>query len=277
MAAPKHSKDPATFIGIVGGWSVILAAIMTTAGVEGLVSMIHIGSALVTMGGAICASFTAFSVSQVFGSTDAIKRALSRRHFDPVGTVRLLVSLGKKARREGLLALENSLKNVDDPLIQHGVQLTVDGLPGDAVEMVLRSELEAYLDRQEDGREVMAFLAMAAPAFGMIGTLIGLVLMLGNLEDPSSVGSGMATALITTLYGALIANIVFMPLAKKLEQRSREETFQGEIAIQGCAMIAAGVDYRMIQDKLLSQLSDTKRGGFDDSAGGRTDSVSQDA
>ena len=157
------------------------------------------------------------------------------------------------------------MQGVDDPLTQHGIQLTVDGLPGEEVEIVLRSEMEAYLDRQEDGREILAYLADAAPAFGMIGTLIGLVLMLGNLEDPTSVGSGMATALITTLYGAIAANTVFAPLAKKLEQRSREEAFQGEISIQGCAMIASGIDYRMMQDKLLSQLSDHSRGRFEES------------
>lgn len=264
----RHSRDPATFIGIFGASALVLAAIISNSGISGLKSMIHIGSALITLDGAMFSSFTAFSVDQVLSTGKAVKRALSRRSFDPVGMVRLLVALGKKARREGLLALENMINDIDDPLIQHGIQLTVDGLPGEDVEMVLRSELEAYLDRQEDGREVMAFLATVAPAFGMIGTLIGLVLMLGSLEDPSAVGSGMATALITTLYGALASNVVFNPLAKKLEQRSREEAFQGEVAIQGCAMIAAGVDYRMIQDKLLSQLSDQKRGRFEESGAG---------
>ena len=262
----RRSRDPATFIGIFGASALVVAAILSNSGFGGLKAMIHFGSALITFGGAIFSSFTAFSVDQVLSSGKAIKRTLSRRRFDPVGQVRMLVSLGKKARREGLLALENVISEIDDPLIQHGIQLTVDGLPGEDVEMVLRSELEAYLDRQEDGREVMNFLALIAPAFGMIGTLIGLVLMLGSLEDPAAVGSGMATALITTLYGALAADIIFGPLAKKLEQRSREEAFQGEVAIQGCSMIAAGVDYRMIQDKLLSQLSDQKRGRFEDGA-----------
>jgi chemotaxis protein MotA len=260
----KVSKDPATFIGIFGAYAVLIAAVITGGGIEGLDSLLHVPSFLVTIGGSFFSTFTAFSVDQVLMTGSAVKRGMTRRKFDPVGTVQILVALGKLARREGLLALENLMKDVDDALIQHGIQLTVDGLSGEEVEIVLRSEMEAYLDRQEDGREILAFLAMAAPAFGMIGTLIGLVLMLGNLEDPNSIGSGMATALITTLYGAIAANTVFTPLAKKLENRSREEAFQGEICIQGCAMIASGIDYRMMQDKLLSQLSDHSRGRFEE-------------
>ncbi len=260
----KVSRDPATFIGIFGAFAVMIAAILTGGGVEGLKALTHVPSFLVTIGGSTFSAFTAFSVDQVLMTGAAVKRGMTRRKFDPVGNVQMLVALGKQARREGLLALENLMKGVDDPLVQHGIQLTVDGLPGEEVEIVLRSEMEAYLDRQEDGREILSFMADAAPAFGMIGTLIGLVLMLGNLEDPSSVGSGMATALITTLYGAVAANTVFAPLSKKLEQRSREEAFQGEISIQGCAMIASGIDYRMMQDKLLSQLSDHSRGRFEE-------------
>ena len=262
--AGEVSRAPATFIGIFGAFAIMLAAIISGGGIDGLKALTHVPSFLVTIGGALFSTFTAFSVDQVLQTGGAVKRGMTRRKFDPVGTVQILVALGKQARREGLLALENLMQGGDDPLTQHGIQLTVDGLPGEEVEIVLRSEMEAYLDRQEDGREILSYLADAAPAFGMIGTLIGLVLMLGNLEDPSAVGSGMATALITTLYGAIAANTVFAPLAKKLEQRSREEAFQGEISIQGCAMLASGIDYRMMQDKLLSQLSDHSRGRFEE-------------
>lgn len=260
----KVSRDPATFIGILGGTAVCTVGVIAAGGAEGFAAMADLASVFITCGGALMSTFTAFSIEQVLLTGQAIKRGMVRRKFDPVGNIQLLCQLGKLARREGLLALENLMREVEDPLIQHGIQLTVDGLPGEQVEMVLRAELEAYLDRQDDGREILSFLAAACPAFGMIGTLIGLVLMLGGLEDPSTVGAGMAAALLTTLYGAVASNIVFLPLAKKLEHRSREEAFQGEISVQGCAMIAAGVDYRMIQDKLLSQLSDRTRVRFDD-------------
>jgi len=263
----NRTKDPATFIGIFGTTALVLGAVVTTGGLEGFFAMVHVGSAVITVGGSIFSSFTAFSMGQVLGTAKTVKRVLSQRRFDPVETIRIIVTIGQKAKREGLVAIEQALGDVDDPLIEHGAQLAADGLSGDDIEVVLRSELEAYLDRQEEGREVVSYLSTVAPAFGMIGTLIGLVLMLGNLEDPSAVGSGMATALLTTLYGALLANVAFAPLAKKLEQRSREEAFLGEIAVQGCAMIGHGVDFRLIQDRLLSQIADQKRSHFDQPKG----------
>jgi len=263
----SRTKDPATFVGIFGTTALVLGAVVTTGGLDGFIAMIHVGSAVITVGGSIFSSFTAFAMDQVFGTAKTVKRVMSRRRFDPVETIRIIVTLGQKAKREGLVAIEAALGDVQDPLIQHGAQLAADGLSGDDIEVVLRSELEAYLGRQEEGREVVQYLSTVAPAFGMIGTLIGLVLMLGSLEDPSAVGSGMATALLTTLYGALLANVVFAPLAKKLEQRSREEAFLGDIAVQGCAMIGHGVDFRLIQDRLLSQIADQKRTHFDSPKG----------
>ncbi|MFP4070709.1 MAG: motility protein A, partial [Desulfovibrionales bacterium] len=156
--------------------------------------------------------------------------------------------------REGILSLEPLLKDIDDDFLRKGLQLTVDGLEPQTIQEILETEISYLEDRHDSGAELMTIMGTFAPAMGMIGTVIGLVQMLQTMDDPSTIGPAMAIALLTTFYGAVLANLVFIPLAGKLKTRSREEILLREMIMEGVLSISKGENPRIIEEKLNSYI-----------------------
>ena len=185
--------------------------------------------------------------------------AFFNRGRPPEVLIRELVKLADVARREGILSLQNTISEMQDTFLQNGLQMVVDGTEGDTVKQVLEFELEAIEQRHQEGKGVLDLFGKYAPAFGMIGTLVGLVVMLKNMDDPSKIGPGMAIALLTTMYGAVMANVICLPLADKLNAKHDEEMLSLEIAKAGIMGLQAGDNPRVLEMKLAVFLSPKQR------------------
>ena len=170
-----------------------------------------------------------------------------------------MVSFAEVARRDGILSLEAKLDEIDDKFIEQGIQMAVDGVDPELIEQVLENDLENLMERHETGKAILVSLGKYAPAFGMIGTLVGLVIMLQNMEDASKIGPGMAVALLTTMYGAIIANAIALPLADRLALRSSEEVLFKTVVIKGVMAIQSGDNPRVVEQKLRTFLPPSER------------------
>lgn len=249
--------DIATIIGLILGFGLILVSIAMGGG--GLTPFIDIPSGMIVFGGAIAASLINFPLKSVLGTFGVIMKCFLFKLPDPIDTVKQFKSFAEIARKEGLLALENHLDKIDDSFTRRGIESLVGGVSADEIASLLETEL-AYIEaRHVGGKKIIDSAGAAAPAFGMIGTLIGLVQMLRALDDPSKIGGGMATALLTTLYGALVANVVCIPLAGKLEARNQEESTIRELTIRGIVMLADGATPRAVEEQLFAFLSPKSR------------------
>ena len=182
-----------------------------------------------------------------------------RKQSTPSEEIERIVSYANLARKEGLLALETKLQSVDDAFFAKGIQLVIDGFGADTVRDIMELEAEWEKQRHETGRKILDQMGAFSPAFGMIGTLVGLVQMLQDLSDPSSIGVGMATALLTTLYGAMAANMVFIPLAGKLEQVAKQESLLRNLMVEGIVAIQSGEKPQLIKEKLKGFLAPSAR------------------
>lgn len=249
--------DIGTLIGILAGFGLIIGAIMFGGGAIG--GFIDVPSMLVVVGGTLSVTFVMFPMGVVIGSIKVAMKAFLAKPQDPAALIELMVQMAEKARKESLVALEKV--QVDDPFIKKGVQLVADGTEEKLVRAVLETEIAFMQRRHFQGQGVFKGMGTMSPAFGMIGTLVGLVKMLQNLSDPSSIGPAMAVALLTTFYGAVLANVVFLPMAKKLEERSAEEALYMEIAAEGVVSILHGEHPTIVREKLLAFLSPAMRGG----------------
>ncbi|GBU24353.1 flagellar motor protein MotP [Fibrobacteria bacterium R8-3-H12] len=178
---------------------------------------------------------------------------------DIVATINSIIGFAEQARREGILALENSLETVKDPFLKKGIQLAVDGTERAVIESVLEIEKDNIEARHKDNIGFFENLGAMGPAFGMLGTLIGLVLMLQNMSDPSAIGPSMAVALITTFYGSLLANVLAWPIATKLKIRHGEEMMEKTIMLEGILSVQAGENPRIVQWKLTAYLDPVAR------------------
>jgi len=248
--------DIATFFGIVFGMVMILLAILSSGRLNLYVDP---PSVLIVVGGTFAATLVSFPLLKVRGVFAVVKNAFSWKSVSPLETVHLLVEFAERARREGILALENSLEEIDDKFLRSGIRLAVDGVEPDLIKDILDTELAFIEDRHKEGQQILVAMGTYAPAFGMIGTLIGLVGMLANLNDPSKIGPPMATALLTTLYGALAANLVFLPIADKLKNRTAEEILVKEVTIEGIMSIQSGDNPRIAEHRLMAYLSPRER------------------
>ena len=174
-------------------------------------------------------------------------------------TIQQIIGFAEQARREGILALENSLETVSDSFLKKGIQLAVDGTEKAIIESVLEIEKDSIEERHKKNIELFENIGAMGPAFGMIGTLIGLVLMLQNMSDPAAIGPAMAIALITTFYGSLIANVFAWPVANKLKVRNAEEMLEKQVMLEGILAVQAGENPRVVQWKLAAYLNPTER------------------
>jgi chemotaxis protein MotA len=216
-------------------------------------------SIMITVGGSFSALLASNSLSYILGVGKIVRFAFFAPEVNPKDLIITLVSFSEKARREGLLALEDNVDELDDEFMKSGIRLVVDGTDPELVRRVMETELTYIMERHERGKKVFEDWGFLAPAFGMIGTLIGLILMMVNLEDKASIGPGMSTALITTLYGAIMANAALIPIANKLEVRAQEEVLMKLIMIEGTLSIQAGDNPRIVRDKLIAFLEPSQR------------------
>jgi chemotaxis protein MotA len=250
--------DLGTILGVISGFVLIVATIVT--GGAGLGTYMSLGSFLVTVGGSFAAMLVANPLSRMLGITRYISIALRTPDWQEEKIISDLVAFSERARREGLLALEDNLDEVEDEFMRKGIQLVVDGTDPDIIKSILYHDLNELQSRHETGQKIFDDWGKIAPAFGMIGTLLGLVQMLVNLGgDQSVIGQGMAVALITTLYGAILANLILIPIRSKLEDRDKEETRVKEIVIEGILSIQSGDNPRILLEKLVSFLPPNQR------------------
>lgn len=239
--------DLATVIGLGG----CLLFVFLPLVIDGTITyFIDFPSMQIVIGGTIMAVLCMFSVKDLKGLIPALRNAIFLKKHDAVGVVNLMVDLGEKARREGILALERELKGINDEYLRKAIQLAVDGNEVDTIRGVMETEIEYIEARHKRNRDILEKASQLAPAMGMLGTLIGLIQMLKNLDDPSALGPGMAVALITTFYGSLIANVFCIPLLNKLALRTGEEVVVKNLVLNGILSIQAGDNPRVLRDKL---------------------------
>jgi chemotaxis protein MotA len=250
--------DIGTLIGILLGFGLIIGSIILGGS---LGAFIDVPSILIVVFGTVAVTFIMFPMGTVFGAIKVMLKAFFAKPPDPKAMIKTIIDLANIARRESLVALEKA--SVEDPFLKKGVLMAADGTEEQTVRSVLEIEIAFMKQRHQMGQEIFKSMGTMAPAFGMIGTLIGLVNMLQSLDDPSSIGPAMAVALLTTFYGAVLANVVFLPIAKKLEHRSAEEVLFMEIAVEGIISILNGENPRITQDKLEAFLAPALREGSD--------------
>ncbi len=240
--------DIATLVGVLVAFSLIVASIILGGG--SFAAFFDPASLMVVIGGSIAATLIAYPLRNFLSVFGVSMKVLVYKLDSVPELVEQIVSLAETARRDGLLALESRLADIENPFIVLGVQMAVDGTRPEVMEDILRTEIDAVATRHRDGKGLLDCMGRFAPAFGMIGTLMGLVIMLGDMSDPSKIGQGMAVALLTTLYGAIASNVVFLPFAEKLGFTNKQELLAMEIIVRGIMAIQSGENPRVIEQKL---------------------------
>ncbi len=238
-----------TIIGILTG-VVCIGASMLMQGSLG--AFFDLGSIFIVVGGTIASTIVSYRGKSLKLLKTVYTRAFKKIDIDLKQDIEMIINIANVARREGLLALEDTMSDIDNPFLKKGIMLIVDGTDTELIKNILETEVYFIQSRHAQGQAMINSMAAYAPAYGMIGTLIGLIVMLKNLSDSDALGPGMATALITTFYGVILANLVFTPIAKKLKSQSDMEMLQKELYIEGLLSIQEGENPRIIRDKLNS-------------------------
>lgn len=249
--------DIATIIGLVGGVAAIIMSVITSGG--SLMGIIDIPSVFMTIGGSFCAILIVSPMKDVLHTFKVLGKVFKIPDFGEKVLVQNMVALSEKARREGILALEEGLEDLEDEFMKTGLRLVVDGTDGAVIRTILESEMDQVEARHMVYINIMTQWSGYAPGFGMIGTVLGLIGMLRNLEDKSSLGPNMAVALVTTLYGSLMANWIIGPMAQKLLNQNSQEMRIKEMIIEGVLSIQAGDNPRILALKLLTYLDPKSR------------------
>lgn len=241
---------------ILAGLLLIAWAISLTGDIRGFFSLDGI---IITILGSFCALMVSFPLRILKKIPNTLKVLFMTKQEDRQEYIRFFTEIAKKSRRDGLLSLEDDLENVNNEFLRSGLQMVIDGVEPEVVRRVMTLKMETMERRHQDGQDVFNKWGELAPAFGMIGTLIGLITMLAKLDDPSAIGAGMATALLTTFYGSMLANLVFLPIANNLNEQSQNELFTVELITDGVLEIQYGTNPRMIEEKLMNYLSPDER------------------
>jgi len=238
--------DIASIVGLLLGATLLTLAIVLKSPIG---AFLDVPSILVVLGGSVSAVMICFPIRHILNTARVAKNVFFNRQEDFGKLIEQIVSLAETARRDGLLALEGRLEEISNPFIVLGIQMAVDGTRPEVIEDIMRTEMDAVATRHKNGKNVVDQVGRFSPAFGMIGTLIGLIIMLGNMS-PETIGAGMAVALLTTLYGAVLANLLFLPFAEKLGFISKHELTAMEIIVRGIMGIQSGDNPRVIEQKL---------------------------
>lgn len=264
--------DIASLIGLIVCLVLLVWAIVSGAGWDGLVkNFIDFQSVLITLGGSFGSVLASNTMADFIGGLKSFTLIFKAATLNTPTMIQTIIDLSNVARKEGLLSLEEAAGNLDDNFMKKGILLIVDGTDPELVRAILETELISIESRHKKRIAFWEHVATMGPAWGMIGTLVGLVNMLNNMEDPSTIGPAMSVALLTTLYGSLLANWICTPVAFKLKSNNEAEITEKEIMIEGLLSIQAGENPRVIEEKLKSFLAPKDRGNSDDEGGGDID------
>lgn len=249
--------DVGTVIGFAIGVIFIMVGILIGGS---LMQFVDIPSVMIVFGGTFATFLMSNSLSGCIGAIKVVMKSITMYNPKPLDIISLFVSFAEKARRDGLLALESDIDELKDDFLRKGLQLVVDGTDPNLIKGILEIELASMEARHASGANMFVNIATLAPAFGMMGTLIGLINMLAKMDDPSAIGPNMAIALVTTLYGSLIANLWANPITYKLRNNSAEEISLRELMIEGMLAIQSGDNPRIVEERLKAFLSPSVRG-----------------
>ena len=256
--------DVGTIIGLVFAVGAVLTGIFLGGGSIG--ALFDVTSVFVVLFGTIGATILAYPLGRILSIHKIFMKAIFVKPIDTGEVITDLVRFAEIARREGILALENHVEEMKDEFIVRGVKMAVDGTDPELIQQIMETELDALQDRHAQGKGILDTISKYAPAFGMIGTLLGLIFMLSNMDDPSAIGPGMAVALITTLYGAMLSNIVSGPISDRLAARNTEEVLVKTVIAAGVMSIQSGDNPRVVESKLLTYLPPAQRSAFEEKA-----------
>ncbi|NLL21177.1 MAG: motility protein A [Firmicutes bacterium] len=248
--------DILTIAGVVFGLGLVLWGILMESELS---AFINLPGIMITLGGSFGAMLINFEMGQVRQVIKITMQVLFDKEQNVSSLGPLFVKLAQKARREGLLALEDDLEEIEDPFLRNGLQMVIDGFEPDSIRDIMDTEIQTLIQRHQMGQNLYRTWGTLTPAFGMIGTLIGLVQMLSSLDNPDAIGPGMAVALLTTFYGVLLAYLIFNPVAGKLAIRSEMEVSRKVAIIDAVLALQAGVNPRILQEKLKAYLSPQER------------------
>lgn len=251
--------DIATILGLVLCGGAFVLGVISSGGVSAFGNMIDPASIFITLGGALACCLASYSLPNFLGGLKSFRLVLKVPTINTPEMIKKIIDLSNIARKEGLLSLEEAAADLDDEFLKKGILLIVDGTDPELVRAIMETELISVEGRHKAKIGFWDTLGAMGPAWGMIGTLVGLINMLKKMDDPSAVGPGMATALITTLYGSLLANWLCAPVSSKLKENNAEEVMMKEIMIEGLLSIQAGENPRVIEEKLKSFLSPADR------------------
>ena len=262
--------DIASLLGVILGIGMVLFGIIQNGGVPALLNFLDAPSAIITIGGSLSAVLCSNKLSGFIAGIKSFALPFKEKSVDPGETINKIIELSNVSRKEGLLALEEAAGSIDDEFLKKGIMLVVDGTDAELVRGILETDMLSMEERHKKTISFWEFWGEQGPAWGMIGTLIGLVDMLYHMDDPSTLGPAMAVALITTLYGSLLANWICTPVSNKLKADNAVEMQQKEVMIEGLLSIQAGENPRVIEEKLKSFLPPKDRTSADgeEEAGG---------
>ncbi|MBD1400434.1 motility protein A [Pelovirga terrestris] len=248
--------DLATIVGLIAAFGLMITAIMQGSS---LLVFVDIAALTIVIGGTFGTVLVHFPFSDILGAVKVAGKAFRYKAHAPTDTISRLITYAGKARKEGILSLQAVMNDIDDEFFLKGLQMAVDGQEPEALKEMLEREIEYVMERHDKGAEIFSTFAAYSPAMGMIGTLIGLVQMLQTMDDPSTIGPAMAVALLTTFYGAIIANIIANPIAGKLKLRSASEVLNKTLVTEGMKAILEGENPRLMEQRLHAFVAPKER------------------
>ena len=251
--------DIATVMGITVFIGLAVASIFMQEGLAGFKPFANMEALMVVMGGTFCATLVNYPISQVVGLGGILRKVMTSAGEDTSRIVSTFVTLSQKAKREGFLALQDDVKSLDNDFLRRGIQLVIDGAEAEFIRNMLETEIGFIRERHKIGQEIMNAMGTYAPAFGIIGTVLGMILMLSTIEDVSAVPRRMAMALAAAFYGLGSGYLLFLPMAGKLRRRSEEELLVKEIIIRGVLLLQSGATPSVVEANLKAYLEPAKR------------------
>lgn len=243
--------DIATFLGVISAFGLLGVAIVSRGD---FTIFFNLSSLLIVVGGTFGATLINFPMKDIIRVMRVVKNAFFHKEVDYMGIIPDMVKYSRIARKDGILALDKVIGEVEDQFYYEGLRMVVDGTRPDMLKQILQNEIDFLAARHRVGISIFKTMGQYAPAFGMIGTLIGLIFMLQNLNDPAQIASAMALALVTTFYGAILANILFLPIAGKLRERSTAEVLKKEMILAGIMSIQSGDMPAIVEQRMVSFL-----------------------
>lgn len=246
-----------TIIGLIVGLGAILVGLLMDGG--SLASFVSLSSVVIVVGGTIGAAAVNFPLATVLALPRLVRQSFQSYLTNPRETIDLMVSLADRARRDGLLTLEETAKGIEDDFLRKGINLVVDGVDSATVSEILRTDQQLCSERHAEGIALLEAMGAYAPVMGMIGTILGLITALSNLANPDELGGAVAVAFLTTLYGAMLANLFCLPVAGKLRVKDDRERLVRRLTMEGVLAIQAGQSPRIVREKLSAFISPSQR------------------